>query len=132
MADASAVRHGIRGGRRVRGGQAHDASAAVYVGLNVYLEPRGLFVLDWEAVEVGAGDIELWFGGVGRWLAGYAEQSRMGSGGVYVERAGLGEMLLAKALSGSAPKKSSRSLSLAARICGLLPRSGSSMAAESS
>jgi hypothetical protein len=81
----------------VRGGQTHDASAAVYVGLNKWLKPHGLFVLDWEAVEVGAGDIELWFAGVGRRLAGYAEQSRMGSLGVYVERAGLGEMLLAKA-----------------------------------
>jgi hypothetical protein len=81
----------------VRGGQEHDASAVVYVGLNVHQPPHGLFVLDWEAVEVGAGDIEYWFAGVGRTLKGYAEKTRMGSRGVHVERAGLGEMLLAKA-----------------------------------
>jgi hypothetical protein len=57
----------------------------------------GLYVLDWEAVEVGAGDIELWFAGVGRRLNEYAKRTRMGSKGVHIERAGLGEMLLAKA-----------------------------------
>jgi hypothetical protein len=81
----------------IRGGQTHDASAVVYVGLNKFAQPPGLFVLDWEAVEVGAGDIELWFAGVGRALKGYAQRARLGSWGVYVERAGLGEMLLAKA-----------------------------------
>jgi hypothetical protein len=81
----------------IRGGQAHDASAVVYAGLNVHMVPHGLFVLDWEAVEVGGGDIELWFAGVGRTLEGYAEKARLGSKGVSVERAGLGEMLLAKA-----------------------------------
>jgi hypothetical protein len=81
----------------VRGGQEHDASAVVYVGLNALLPPPGLFVLDWEAVELGAGDLELWFAGIGRSLEEYAEQTRLGSQGVYVERAGLGEMLLAKA-----------------------------------
>jgi hypothetical protein len=35
--------------------------------------------------------------GIGRTLAGFAEKARYGSRGVYVERAGLGEMLLAKA-----------------------------------
>jgi hypothetical protein len=83
----------------VRGGQEHDASAVVYVGLNAAFAPLGLYVLDWEAVEVGAGDIELWFASVGRKLAEYAKRTRMGSKGVHVERAGLGEMLLAKASS---------------------------------
>jgi hypothetical protein len=81
----------------VRGGQEHDASAVVYVGINVFLQPAGLFVLDWEAVELGAGDLELWFAGIGRKLDYHAEAARLGSKGVYVERAGLGEMLLAKA-----------------------------------
>jgi hypothetical protein len=81
----------------VRGGQEHDASAVVYVGLNATFAPLGLYVLGWEAVEVGAGDIELWFVGVGRTLNEYAKHTRMGSRGVLIERAGLGEMLLAKA-----------------------------------
>jgi hypothetical protein len=81
----------------VRGGQEHDASAVVYVGVNVFLQPLGLFVLDWEAVELGAGDLELWFASIGRKLDDYAENTRLGSLGVRVERAGLGEMLLAKA-----------------------------------
>jgi hypothetical protein len=80
----------------IRGGQEHDASAVVYVGLNVHMPPHGLFITDWEAVEVGAGDIELWFAGVRHALKGYAEKARLGSKGVSVERAGLGEMLLAK------------------------------------
>jgi hypothetical protein len=81
----------------VRGGQEHDASAVVYVGVNVFLPPHGVYVLDWEAVELGAGDLELWFAGIGRKLDEYAEKTRMGSRGVFIERAGLGEMLLAKA-----------------------------------
>jgi hypothetical protein len=81
----------------VRGGQEHDASAVVFAGFNMFLAPRGLFVIDWEAVELGAGDLELWFAGIGRRLEEYAEQTRVGSQGVHVERAGLGEMLLAKA-----------------------------------
>jgi hypothetical protein len=44
----------------VRGSQTHDASAVVYVGCNVHMQPYGLYVLDWEAVELGAGDLELW------------------------------------------------------------------------
>jgi hypothetical protein len=83
----------------VRGGQEHDASAAIYVGLNMAFAPLGLYVLDWEAVELGAGDLELWFAGVGRKLGEYAMHTRMGSKGVFIERAGLGEMLLAKAAS---------------------------------
>jgi hypothetical protein len=81
----------------VRGGQEHDASAVVYVGLNAKVAPLGLYVLDWEAVELGAGDLELWFVGIGQKLRGYATKTRMGSWGVHVERAGLGEMLLSKA-----------------------------------
>jgi hypothetical protein len=81
----------------VRGGQEHDASAVVYCGLNVMMVPLGLYVLDWEATELGAGDLELWFAGVGQRLRGYGTKTRMGSEGVHVERAGLGEMLLAKA-----------------------------------
>jgi hypothetical protein len=81
----------------VRGGQEHDASAVVYCGFNIFLLPHGLHILDWEAVELGAGDLELWFAGIGRRLDEYAEQSRMGSQGIHIERAGLGEMLLAKA-----------------------------------
>jgi hypothetical protein len=81
----------------VKGGQEHDASAVVYVGLNAAFAPLGLYVLDWEAVEVGAGSIELWFAGVGRTLNEYAKHARQGSRGVHVEAAGLGELLLAKA-----------------------------------
>jgi hypothetical protein len=81
----------------VRGGREHDASAVVYFGLNVHLQPHGLYILDWEAVELSAGDLELWFVGIGRKLADYAEQTRFGSRGISIERAGLGEMLLAKA-----------------------------------
>jgi hypothetical protein len=81
----------------VKGGQRHDASAVVFCGMNAALAPLGLFILDWEAVEVGAGDIELWFASVGRRLNEYAKKTRMGSRGVHVESAGLGEMLLAKA-----------------------------------
>jgi hypothetical protein len=81
----------------IRGGQEHDASAILFLGLNVFLQPQGLFVLDWEAVELGAGDLEYWFAIVGRRLDEYAEKTRFGSEGVFVERAGLGEMLLSKA-----------------------------------
>jgi hypothetical protein len=87
----------------VRGGQDHDASAVVYLGLNAVTAPLGLYVLGWEAVELGAGDLELWFAGVGRSLATYAQRTRMGSRGVSIERAGLGEMLLAKAGSLGVP-----------------------------
>jgi hypothetical protein len=80
----------------VRGGQEHDASAVVFAGLNVFLKPHGLFILDWQAVELSAGDVELWYASIGRKLDEYAENTRLGSRGVYVERAGLGEMLLAK------------------------------------
>jgi hypothetical protein len=81
----------------VRGGQAHDASAVIFCGLNVTMAPLGLYVLDWEAVELGAGDLEYWFASVGRTLA--KVKTRIGAQGVYIERAGLGEMLLAKAAS---------------------------------
>jgi hypothetical protein len=87
----------------VRGGQTHDASAVVYCGLNMAVAPLGLYLLDWEAVELGAGDLELWFAGIGRTLAGYASKSRMGSHGVHIENAGLGEVLLAKAGSLGVP-----------------------------
>jgi hypothetical protein len=83
----------------VRGGQTHDASAVIYCGLNMTMAPLGLYILDWEAVELGAGDLELWFAGIGRTLAEYSLKTRMDSHGVYIERAGLGEMLLAKANS---------------------------------
>jgi hypothetical protein len=81
----------------VRGGQAHDASAVVYFGLNMISAPLGLYVLDWGAVELGAGDLELWFVDVDRTLGEYIPRTRIGSRGIFVERAGLGEMLLAKA-----------------------------------
>jgi hypothetical protein len=80
----------------VKGGQAHDASAVVYCGLNTTMAPLGLYILDWEAVELGAGDLELWFAGIGRTLAEYSLKARIGSYGVYIENAGLGEMLIAK------------------------------------
>jgi hypothetical protein len=83
----------------VKGGQEHDASAIVYFGLNAAFAPLGLFVIGWEAVELGAGNIELWFAEAGRKLDEYAKHARMGSRGVHVEAAGLGEMLLAKAAS---------------------------------
>jgi hypothetical protein len=56
-----------------------------------------LYILDWEAVELGAGSLEMWFAGVGRTLGKFAQRARQGSRGVHVERAGLGELLLAKA-----------------------------------
>jgi hypothetical protein len=83
----------------IKGGQEHDASAVVYCGLNAKSAPLGLYILDWEAVEVGAGDIELWFAGVGSRVRGLGMRTRLGSWGVHVECAGLGEMLLAKAAS---------------------------------
>jgi hypothetical protein len=83
----------------VRGGQAHDASAVVYCGLNMTVAPLGLYILDWEAVELGAGDLELWFAGIGRTLSEYSLKTRMGAQGVDIERLGLGEMLLAKSLA---------------------------------
>jgi hypothetical protein len=82
----------------VRGGQAHDASAVVYAAFNKFTAPAGtLTILDWEAVELGAGDLELWFARVGRKLAGFAEKARLGPALVFIENTGLGEMLLAKA-----------------------------------
>jgi hypothetical protein len=81
----------------VKGGQSHDASAVVYCGFNKLVAPQGLFVLDWEAVELGAGDLELWFVSVGRKLAKFAEGAHLGPALVFIENAGLGEMLLAKA-----------------------------------
>jgi hypothetical protein len=54
-------------------------------------------VIDWEGVEVSAGDIEIWFASVGQRVRGYAAKTRLGQSGVHVERAGLGEMLLSKA-----------------------------------
>jgi hypothetical protein len=80
----------------IKGGQAHDASAIIYFGFNKYIQPLGLFVLDWQAVELGAGDLELWFANCGRRLAEYAERSRSHPNCIYIENAGLGEMLLAK------------------------------------
>jgi hypothetical protein len=87
----------------VRGGQEHDASAVVYCGLNMTMAPLGLYVLDWEAVELGAGDLEYWFAGIGRTLAEYSSKTRMSAGCVYIERAGLGELLLVKANSLGVP-----------------------------
>jgi hypothetical protein len=81
----------------VKGGQEHDASATVYCGLNAAFAPYGLYILDWEAVELGAGSLEMWFAGVGRTLGTFAQRARQGSRGVHVEGVGLGELLLAKA-----------------------------------
>jgi hypothetical protein len=57
----------------------------------------------WPTVELGAGDLEYWFAGIGRALAEYSLKTRLGANGVYIERAGLGEMLLAKANSLGVP-----------------------------
>jgi hypothetical protein len=81
----------------IKGGREHDATAAVYFGINLYTDP-GLYVLGWEAVEVGANSIEEWFRLVAGRLVAYGDTSRLRLGvrPVYVEPAGLGEVLLAK------------------------------------
>jgi hypothetical protein len=83
----------------VKGGDTHDASAIIYFGLNAAFAPIGLYVIDWEAVELGAGNLELWFAEAGRKLDEYAKRTRQGSRGISIEAIGLGEMLLQKAAS---------------------------------
>ena len=80
----------------MRGGTEHDASAVVYFGMEPYYQPPRCWVLDWQAVELGAGDLEAWFRGVLEKLKGYGSRARRGMGRVFVECQGLGELLLAK------------------------------------
>jgi hypothetical protein len=81
----------------IRGGQTHDAHAAVFFGLNIHVDPA-LYILGWTASEVGAASLEAWFGDVLKQMIGYTETSRLRLDieSVYVEPAGLGEVLLAK------------------------------------
>ena len=80
----------------VKGGVAHDASAVVYFGRDQ--RNQRLYVLDWEAVELGAASLEKWFFDVAVKLRTYRNIERITwrVGPVFVEPAGLGELLLAK------------------------------------
>ncbi|WP_296707298.1 hypothetical protein [Rhodoblastus sp.] len=81
----------------VKGGSENDAAACVFFGLNVHLEPRGLFILDWDAVEVGAADVEQWLLTCEARLQELTgDKVRLNEQGIYIEGVALGEMLLAK------------------------------------
>jgi hypothetical protein len=82
----------------VKGGVEHDATAVVYFGVRGWAERRTLYVLDWEAVELGAVDLERWFVGAVVKLCGYMKTLRItrAIGPLFVEPAGLGELLIAK------------------------------------
>jgi hypothetical protein len=82
----------------VKGGVEHDASAVVFFGVKGWGERRTLYILDWEAVELGAANLERWFVGVVTKLHSYMKTLRIthAMGPVFVEPAGLGELLIAK------------------------------------
>jgi hypothetical protein len=81
----------------VKGGVEHDASAVVFFGAQ-RRERRYLYILDWEAVELGAANLERWFVNIVVKLCSYMKTQRIthAIGPVYVEPAGLGELLIAK------------------------------------
>jgi len=81
----------------VKGGVEHDASAAVFFGVQ-RVERRYVYILDWQTVELGAASLEAWFAGLVAQLHGYTETARVayGAGPVFVEPAGLGELIIAK------------------------------------
>jgi hypothetical protein len=81
----------------VKGGVEHDASAVAFFGVR-RLERRYLYVLDWEAVELGAANLEQWFVSIVVKLCDYMKTLRIARaiGPVFVEPAGLGELLIAK------------------------------------
>ena len=80
----------------VKGGVEHDASAVAFFGVR-RLERRYLYVLDWEAVELGAANLEHWFVSIVVRLHDYVKlQIAHAAGPVFVEPAGLGELLIAK------------------------------------
>jgi hypothetical protein len=82
----------------IKGGVEHDASAVVFFGVRGSAERRTLYILDWEAVELGAADLERWFVTIVVKLCGYMKTLRItrAIGPVFVEPAGLGELLIAK------------------------------------
>jgi hypothetical protein len=82
----------------VKGGVEHDASAVVFFGVGGWGERRCLYVLDWEAVELGAANLERWFIDVVTKLCSYVKTARIAHavGPIFVEPAGLGELLIAK------------------------------------
>ena len=82
----------------VKGGVEHDASAVVFFGVQGWGERRSLYILDWEAVELGAANLERWFVNIAVKLNGYMRTLRItrAIGPVFVEPAGLGELLIAK------------------------------------
>jgi hypothetical protein len=81
----------------IKGGIEHDASAVIYFGMQ-RRDQRRLFVLDWEAVELGAASLEQWFISVAFRLKDYMKTIRImhANRRVFVEPAGLGELLIAK------------------------------------
>ena len=81
----------------VKGGVEHDASAAVYFGMS-QVGQRYLYILDWEAVELGAASLERWFAGVVVKSYDYMRTRRIARavGPIFVEPTGLGELLIAK------------------------------------
>jgi hypothetical protein len=80
----------------VKGGIAHDASAVVYFGRD--RREQRLYILDWEAVELGATSLERWFVDVAAKLRSYRQIARITNfvGPIFVEPVGLGELLIAK------------------------------------
>ena len=80
----------------VKGGITHDASAVVYFGRDQ--RNQRLYILDWEAVELGAASLEKWFFDVAVKLRHYRQIARITNlvGPIFVEPAGLGELLIAK------------------------------------
>jgi hypothetical protein len=81
----------------IRGGVEHDASACVFFGAR-RLERQYLWILGWDAIEIGAGTLEQWFVHCAQrhYLQSKTINITRGIEGVFVEPAGLGELLLAK------------------------------------
>jgi hypothetical protein len=82
----------------MKGGFEHDASAVVYCAYNAHLSPQGLTILDWEAVELGAGDMDGWLRAVAGRLYGLGKDKTLyGRYPIYFEDAAAGSMMLARA-----------------------------------
>ena len=82
----------------VKGGTEHDATAVMYFGAQGWREWRSIYLLDWQAVELGAASLERWFADVVVNLCSYMKTLKIARaiGPVFVEPAGLGELLIAK------------------------------------
>jgi hypothetical protein len=82
----------------LKGGKEHDSTGAVIFGRTQYPEPGNLFILDYDAAEVAAGEgMRGFVTKVRRTLAAYQEniRTRMGAfGAIFVEDAASGVQLL--------------------------------------